>query len=249
MEFVMTSSLAHTVSGPVNLLRPRILVADDDPGSCRFLCDGLSSMGADTQACMDGKAALQRASSEPFDLLLLDCRMPGAGALQILQTLREDVQARSADSIAVATSAELAPSDRQMLLDAGFSEVLLKPCGLTELRQLLALIPMDGRGSCVLDDLAALSTTGDATTMRALRLLLRNELALLEQELDVLSLDHAAFSDRLHRLRSSCGFCGANALSRQTVQVQQQLSQRAISAAALTRFRRTLVATLQALDG
>jgi two-component system OmpR family response regulator len=249
MEFVMTSSLAHTVSGPVNLPHPRILVADDDPGSCRFLCDGLGSMGADTEACMDGEAALQRASSESFDLLLLDCRMPGGGALQILQTLREDVQARSADSIAVATSAELAPGDRQMLLDAGFSEVLLKPCGLTELRQMLALLPMGGRGSCVLDDQAALSTTGDTTTMRALRLLLRDELSLLQPELDALCLDYAAFSDRLHRLRSSCGFCGANALSRQTMLLQQQLSQRAISAAALTRFRRTLLATLQALDG
>ena len=116
MEFVMTSRLADTVSGPVALPRPRILVADDDAGSCRFLCDGLGSLGADTAACMDGNTALQRASGESFDLLLLDCRMPGAGALQILRTLREDVQARSADAPAVATSAEVAPGDRQMLL-------------------------------------------------------------------------------------------------------------------------------------
>jgi CheY-like chemotaxis protein len=251
MEFVMPSRLAAPVCAPVNLSRPlprpRVLVADDDPGSCRFLCDGLASMGADAEACMDGQAALARAGAESFDLLLLDCRMPGAGAMQILQTLRDDVQARSADSIAVATSAELAPGDRQSLLDAGFSEVLLKPCGLTELRQVLALMPMDERSASVLDDQAALSTTGDATTMHALRLLLRDELALLSRELDALSLDRDNFSDRLHRLRSSCGFCGASALSRQTMLLQQQLPRRGVSAAALTRFRRTLLATLQAL--
>ncbi|WP_426689082.1 response regulator [Rhodanobacter ginsengiterrae] len=243
----MISDLASAASEPDNLPRPRVLVADDDPGSCRFLCDGLASMGADAEACMDGQAALARAGSESFDLLLLDCRMPGAGALQILQALRDDVQARSADSIAVATSAELAPSDRRALLDAGFSEVLLKPCGLTELRRVLALVPMDERGASVLDDQAALNTTGDATTMRALRSLLREELVLLQQDLDTLSLDRVNFSDRLHRLRSSCGFCGASALSRQTMLLQQQLLQRQASAAALTRFRQTLLATLQAL--
>ncbi len=83
--------------------------------------------------------------------------------------------------------------------------------------------------------------------MRALRSLLREELLLLQQELDTLSLDRANFSDRLHRLRSSCGFCGAGALSRQTMLLQQQLLQRQASPAALTRFRRILLATLQAL--
>lgn len=247
MEFVMISPLANPVSLPVTQPRLRVLVADDDPGSCRFLCDGLGALGADAQACLDGEEALARAGAESFDLLLLDCRMPGAGALQILQNLRDDVQARSADSIAVATSAELAPSDRLALQDAGFSEVLLKPCGLTELRHVLALVPTDYRSSRVLDDQAALNTTGDATTMRALRLLLREELTLLQDELDTLRLDRANFSDRLHRLRSSCGFCGAGALSRQTVLLQQQLLQRQVSDAALTRFRRTLLATVQAL--
>ena len=247
MEFVMISPLANTTPKPANLPRPRVLVADDDPGSCRFLCDGLASMGADAEACMDGAAALMRAAAESFDLLLLDCRMPGAGALQILRALRDDVQARSADSIAVATSAELAPSDRQSLLDAGFSEILLKPCGLAELRQVLALVPMDYRGTSVLDDQAALNSTGDTMTMHALRSLLREELVLLQRELDALSLDRANFSDRLHRLRSSCGFCGAVALSRQTVLLQQQLLHGGVAAPALARFRRTLLATLQAL--
>lgn len=244
----MNSSFAQTAFEPVTMSRPRVLVADDDPGSCRFLCDGLASMGADTVSCMDGTAALEYASSESFDLLLLDCRMPGAGALEILQTLREDVQARSADSLAVATSAELAPDVRQALLDAGFSEVLLKPCGLTQLHRVLALIPTEHGNACVLDDLAALNTTGDAATMRALRRLLREELVSLQGELTILSQDHHAFSDRLHRLRSSCGFCGASALSRQTVLLQKQLLQHTVNAAAVTRFDQTLAATLQALD-
>jgi two-component system, OmpR family, response regulator len=248
MDFVMNSLLANACSDPAQAAPARVLVADDDPGSCRFLCDGLASMGARAEACMDGMTALQRARTEPFDLLLLDCRMPGAGALQILAALREDTQAYSAESIAVATTAELEPDDRQSLLDAGFSEILLKPCGLAELQRVLALVQPDRHDACMLDDHAALTTSGDATTMRALRLLLREELALLHQELDALSRDRAGFSERLHRLRSSCGFCGAAALSAQTVLLQRQLLLRGATPVALARFRKALLATLQALD-
>lgn len=244
----MTSPPVEPDFAPANPTNLRVLVADDDPGSCRFLCDGLRSLGAQTEACTDGVAALERARSETFDLLLLDCRMPGAGALRILSLLRDNLQARSADSVAVATTAELEPCDRQPLLAAGFSEILIKPCGLTDLQRMLALVQPDRFDACVLDDRAALSTSGDATTMRALRLLLREELALLHQELNLLSQDPAAFSERLHRLRSSCGFCGAAALSSQTILLQQQLSQHGATSAALARFRKALQATLQALD-
>lgn len=228
--------------------RPRVLVADDDPASCRFLSDGLRSLGAVAEACTDGTMALRRARVETFDLLLLDCRMPGGGALHILGQLRGDTQARSADSIAVATSAELEPDQRRQLLAAGFNEILLKPCGLDDLQRLLTLVQPDRDATCVLDDQAALRSTGNVTTMRALRLLLREELAQLQRELDALSHDRASFGERLHRLRSSCGFCGAAALSTQTVLLQQQLAQEAVTPAALMRFRQAVQATLQALD-
>lgn len=244
----MPSHSDMSATAPVSAMRPRVLVADDDPASRHFLRDGLRSLGAHAQVCGDGATALAHARAEAFDLLLLDCRMPGAGALQILAALREDTQAYSAESIAVATTAELEPDDRQSLLDAGFSEILLKPCGLAELQRVLALVQPDSPDACMLDDHAALTTTGDATTMRALRLLLREELALLHQELDALSRDRAGFSERLHRLRSSCGFCGAATLSTQTVLLQRQLLLRGATPVALARFRKALLATLQALD-
>lgn len=203
-------------------------------------------MGARAEACMNGLAALERAHAESFDLLLLDCRMPGAGALEILTQLREDSHARSADSTAVATTAELAPGDRMLLLAAGFSEILLKPCGLSDLQRVLTLA--DHNGIAILDDGAAMITTGDAATMRALRLLLREELALLERELDRISLDRVDFGERLHRLRSSCGFCGAATLSAQTALLQRQLARADATPISLTRFRHALLATMQALD-
>lgn len=246
-DFVMSERPEATPFRPTPPVHPRVLVADDDPGSCRFLGDGLRSLGATVETCVNGETALARARAVSFDLLLLDCRMPDGGALHILTQLRGDAQASSAESTAVATSAELAPSDRRSLLAAGFSEVLLKPCTLADLQRVLSLAHAD-QPSCVLDDGAALYSSGDPTTMRALRLLLRGELTLLQRELDTLSQDLVAFGDRLHRLRSSCGFCGATALAQQTVLMQQQLSQDGATPAALAGFRKAITATLQALD-
>ena len=234
-----------TSPGPVHL---RALVADDDAASCRYLGAGLESLGAAVDTFADGETALARARTEMFDLLLLDCRMPAGGALHILTQLRRDAQASSARSVAVATSAELTSTDRRNLRAAGFSDVLLKPCTLVDLRRVLTLV-QDERPACVLDDGAALCSSGNATTMHALRGLLRDELVVLQRELDDLSRDPVAFSERLHRLRSSCGFCGVTALAQQTVLMQQQLLRDDPTPAALASFCHAIQATLQALDG
>jgi CheY-like chemotaxis protein len=246
-DFVMDERPDTTSFRPTPAANPRVLVADDDPASCRFLGDGLRSLGARVETCVSSETALARAQAESFDLLLLDCRMPGGGALHILTQLRGDPRASSAQSAAVATSAELTPADRRGLLAAGFSEVLLKPCTLADLQRVLSLVHA-GQHSCVLDDGAALYSSGDPATMRALRLLLHDELTLLQRELDGLSKDPVACADRLHRLRSSCGFCGATSLAQQTVLMQQQLSRDGATPAALASFRRAIVATLQALE-
>ncbi|MDE2307329.1 MAG: response regulator [Xanthomonadaceae bacterium] len=226
----------------------RALVADDDPASGFFLCDGLRQLGVRAELCTDGLSALQRARAEAYDLLLLDCRMPGAGALQVLARLQAEPHASSAASLAVATSAEVTPQDRQRLLAAGFGEILLKPCGLADLQRLLALVQPDRHDAQVLDDEAGLVSTGDAAIMRSLRTLLRDELVALEPELDRLGRDRAAFVERLHRLRSSCGFCGAASLSAQAALLERLLAGHDATPAALQRFRMALQATLRALD-
>jgi two-component system, OmpR family, response regulator len=233
-------------ASPAAFPLPHILVADDDPSSRHFLCDGLRALGAHVQDCADGTQALQLARDEAFDLLLLDCRMPGAGAPEVLATLRTDGAARSTRSLAVASSAELDAAKERELLACGFSDVLRKPCGIAELQRLLALLS----GSMpVLDDAAALRASGDAATMQALRQLLRGELALLNQELGMPDRDRVALDDRLHRLRSSCGFCGTAALAAEVARLQQRLREDPHDAVpAIAQFRGAVQATLRALD-
>lgn len=226
--------------------RPRLLVADDDAASRRYLGDALRSLGAEVVTCEDGTQALQWARREAFDLLLLDCRMPGAGAHDVLTRLRADAGARSVDSLAVASTAEPAAAEQRALLAAGFVQVLRKPCGLPELQGLLGLLP---GAAPVLDDDAALRASGDAATMQALRQLLRGELATLQQELAQSGQPLPDLGDRLHRLRSSCGFCGTAALAAEVSQLQRQLREtQPDPTPAIVRFQRAVQTTLDALD-
>lgn len=243
-EFVMPNTVSCPAPDTPTL---RVLVADDDPASRRFLGDGLRHLGAEVETCDDGPAALELARRKHFDLLLLDCRMPGAGAREVLDALRAAPDAASHASPAVASSAESGSLDRRSLLQAGFGEILTKPCDLKALHRVLALSRCDD-GAPLLDDAAALSSSGDAHTMQALRSLLHDELTNLERELGRLCDDRAALAERLHRLRSSCGFCGAAALAECTVTLQQWLRDAPADAPVpLEPFRDTLQATLHAL--
>ncbi|AIF48348.1 histidine kinase [Dyella japonica A8] len=226
----------------------RALVADDDPSSRFFLVEALRSLGLDAQSCPDGPSAITLARKEAFDLLLLDCRMPGAGAEEVLTVLRNDPEARSTDCTAVATSADMDLAERQRLLSVEFSEVLQKPCSLADLRRILALVQAGTTATPLLDDALAIATMGDADVVKAMRTLLRAELASLYQDLDALADDATALGERLHRLRSSCGFCGAAALGAQATVLQRHLKLgHPGSLAPLSRFRRALLATIEAL--
>src|SRR3989304_6224188 len=67
----------------------RILIADDEDSLRWVLEKGLKQAGYRVVAVKDGEAALQEAGSEPFDLILLDIRMPGMDGLTLLGKIRE----------------------------------------------------------------------------------------------------------------------------------------------------------------
>lgn len=247
MHRAALSTIDSPASQPAAL---RILVADDDPTSRLYLSEALRQLGNQPVDCEDGLAAIAQARQQYFDLLLLDCRMPGAGATEVLRALRADPAARSHDSPAVATSAQIDGELRQRLLQEGFSDVLSKPCTIDGLRQMtgqFAAAAADLPPAPLLDDAAALSASGDATILHALRGLLHEELVLFYQELDNLSADLPQLQERLHRLRSSCGFCGADALAQQAIALQRALRQGPPGERQMEDFRRVLLDTIDAL--
>ena len=226
-----------------------VLVADDDPVSRYFFSDGLRQLGATVDTCTDGITAIRMAQHKSFHVLLLDCRMPGASANEVLTALRTHPDAASHDTPAVASSAEAVTLDYSGLLRAGFSHILIKPCTFQDLSKILILGHIENGTLPVLDDTSALQCSGDINTMQVLRSLLYHDLTRFEHELESLCLDRCALLERLHQLQASCGFCGATAMLECVNRVRSWLnripSQTAIPLALL---RPTVKATLRALQ-
>lgn len=193
----------------------RVLIVDDDPVSLRFLESAVSQAGCVTTIAIDGAAAL--AAVGVFDLLLIDRRLPDIGGVHLLHALRE----RGVTAPAIATSAQIDAALAAQLRANGFVDVLEKPASVQRIHEIVAR-HLPNTAPAMLDDIAALDAVGgDANTLRALRGLLAQELEDLERELE--NLPVAALIERLHRLRASCGFCGASALSAHASDLQASL--------------------------
>lgn len=229
--------------------RFRVLLAEDDPVSREYLCEAVHACGADVHACGDGDAALALARAEAWDLLLLDHHLPGLDGDQVLATLRADRNAASRDTPAIATSAAR-NEHLESLLQAGFLEVLSKPMDPEDLRSALQRHGYAARAT-LLDDADAVRACGSPQSLARLRrLFAEQELPRIGDELERLAGNPQALRPLLHRLRASCGFCGAHALAEASAALHRTLATGAATdqvEARLAVFRRTLAETRAAL--
>jgi two-component system NtrC family response regulator/two-component system response regulator AtoC len=65
-----------------------ILVVDDDADTCRNMADLFGDLGHVVDAVEAGEVALEKARQQPYDLGLLDLRMPGMDGLTLCRHLR-----------------------------------------------------------------------------------------------------------------------------------------------------------------
>ncbi len=113
----------------------RILVVDDDPGIREVVEEALSRRGYQVQGASDGRW-VSRALREgvfPFDLVILDWRMPDLDGLAVLQELQTLAQATPVILISIAADDQL----RIEALSLGAFEILRKPIDFGELRSMV----------------------------------------------------------------------------------------------------------------
>ncbi|HET7663614.1 MAG TPA: response regulator, partial [Rhodanobacteraceae bacterium] len=183
---------------------PLVLVAEDDGPSGQFFISAFQDMHCQVDLATTGQQALRLARNQAYSLLLLDCHMPDFGATRILSALREDPAAASHACPAIATSAELDPVEQAHFRRIGFADALLKPVSLETLRQSVKTWLPAMPSESVLDDSAAIASSGSAASVAALRELFIRELSRLLCELDQLA-QNGGLSETLHRLLASCG--------------------------------------------
>jgi excisionase family DNA binding protein len=63
--------------------RPRVLVADDEPGVCEVLANILAMAEFDVEVVHDGSTAVERVRATAYDLVITDLTMPGRDGLDV----------------------------------------------------------------------------------------------------------------------------------------------------------------------
>lgn len=118
------SSAAATSLAPAAIAGPAcILIVEDDPASQLVASEALSRAGHRCDIAPDGPAALRLAATTIYDLILMDCRLPGADGCEVTRSLR----GAGFRGPILAVTAQTAEDERLACLDAGMDAVLAKP--------------------------------------------------------------------------------------------------------------------------
>ena len=125
----------------------RLLLVEDEPGLVITLTDLLSAEGYSVDTAQDGTTALAKASSEPYDLVILDVMLPGKDGLEVCRELRE----RGNNVAVLMLTAKTQLQDRVAGLKVGADDYLAKPFEppelLARIEALLRRVKPDSRVS------------------------------------------------------------------------------------------------------
>lgn len=106
-----------------------ILLAEDDVRLGKSLKSGLIDSGHECRWTRSGRQALQLASSEQFDAVILDLMLPEMGGLDMLGELRR----KNFQTPVLVLTALDSVDDRVKGLDTGADDYMVKPFALAEL--------------------------------------------------------------------------------------------------------------------
>ncbi len=101
----------------------KVLVAEDHASLARSLSSGLRDEGYAVDLTFDGTEALQLATTNNYDAVILDMMLPGVDGWTIIQTMRE----KNIRTPVLCLTARDAMDDRIRGLDLGADDYIIKP--------------------------------------------------------------------------------------------------------------------------
>ena len=107
----------------------RVLIIEDDPGVAGFLKKGMQEASYVVDWRTNGAEALRIASSNGYDIIVLDLMLPGQDGFAVLRQLRD----REVRTPVIILTARDAVEDRVKGLDLGADDFVLKPFSFAEL--------------------------------------------------------------------------------------------------------------------
>jgi len=115
-----------------------VLVAEDNRINQTLMVRVLEKMGHSSVAANNGREALALASTQKFDVVLMDVQMPEMDGLAATVAIRDTEKASKSHLPIFAMTAHAMKGDRESCLQAGMDGYLAKPVRFSDLEQTLA---------------------------------------------------------------------------------------------------------------
>lgn len=107
----------------------RVLVVEDNVKMAESIRRGLEERGYSVDVCHDGEDGLRLATTEPYDLIVLDILLPKRDGVEILRRMRQ----KELQTPVIFLTAKDAVDDRIKGLDFGADDYIVKPFSYGEL--------------------------------------------------------------------------------------------------------------------
>jgi CheY-like chemotaxis protein len=123
----------------------RVLLVEDNPDNCAIASEMLRLLGCTVIIAADGLEAVEQFVRAPFDVVLMDCQIPGIDGFEVTRRIRGIEHVRAAVDIGrpaqratiIALTANAMSGDRERCLATGMDDYLSKPYSRSELHAVL----------------------------------------------------------------------------------------------------------------
>jgi two-component system sensor histidine kinase/response regulator len=112
----------------------RVLIAEDNPINRKLLKSMLKSLKFDVDTVNDGPPVLTALEKKSYDLILMDCQMPGMDGDEVTRVIREGKHGNGGQPVIVAITADVSANHKETCMQAGMDDFLAKPVRLDMLK-------------------------------------------------------------------------------------------------------------------
>lgn len=131
----------------------RILVAEDNAVNQKVALYQLRQLGCEADAVSSGNDVLELLKDVQYDVILMDCQMPGMDGFQTTREIRKMENPARAVKI-IAMTAHVMAGAREECLEAGMDDYVSKPVRIDELRTALQRCISNGDNTAPVDPAA-----------------------------------------------------------------------------------------------
>jgi signal transduction histidine kinase/ActR/RegA family two-component response regulator len=118
--------------------KKRVLLVEDNAINQKVACSMLERLGVNADVAMSGQEAIKKFGLENYDLIFMDCQMPGMDGFETTAAIRAQEQEKGlSKTVIVALTANAMEGDKKRCLDSGMDDYMSKPISLAGLTQIL----------------------------------------------------------------------------------------------------------------